>query len=157
MVYLTPFKMRCFMYKVRLIDGMMKVTPADDKMNQTWQASFPLTTFSLPRPAFSYLHVMRNDGLHLGKTYFMGHAVLGVDLWLLWRVATKVKYCFLLCFYNNNPSLSQSSPLFIGCSFSQHVFCFQGIKAHGSATLSSRRQLSECQCCVHLTGRDCVL
>lgn len=83
MVYLTPFKMRCFMYKVRLIEGMMKVTPADDKMNQTWQASFPLTTFSLPRPAFSYLHVMRNDGLHLGKTYFMGHVVLGVDLRLL--------------------------------------------------------------------------
>lgn len=80
MVYLTPFKMWCFMYKVRLIDEMIKVTPSDDRINHIWQASFPLTTFSLPRPAFSYLHVMRNDGLHLRKTYFMGHAVLGVDL-----------------------------------------------------------------------------
>lgn len=33
-----------------------------------------------------------------------------------------------------------------GCSVCHHVFCFQGIKAHGSATLSSRRQLRECLC-----------
>lgn len=41
-------------------------------------------------------------------------------------------------------------PLFlnfiIGHSLCQHVFYFQGIKAHGSATLSSRKQLSEWLC-----------
>ena len=67
-------------------------------------------------------------------------------------------YCrmqsFVAVFRSNKKSLFFSiPPLFfiyffisIGWSMCHHVFCFQGIKAHGSATLSSRRQLSECLC-----------
>lgn len=89
------------------------------------------------------------------------------------RLRRLYKCCFLLCFYHKQslfvsallpaPTLSLTLSLCLSvclsasCSFSQRVFCFQGIKAHGSATLSSRRQLSECRCCVHLAGRDCVL
>lgn len=76
---------------------------------------------------------------------FEGQSLSEVAVWLLWNIP---KWNIASPFWSkNNTSLSPSPSLFfIGCFLCQHVFCFQGIKAHGSATLSSRRQLSECLC-----------
>lgn len=110
-------------------------------MNQ-WNC---LNLFNVQRAFCGHLHIMRNNILPMMNALQRAGSVGGQ--FMIAVKYTKVKYCFLL-WSNNNPSLSPS-PLFfffIGCSLCQHVFCFQGIKAHGSATLSSRRQLSECLC-----------
>lgn len=70
------------------------------------------------------------------------------------KCSSQRKYCFLLC--SNNSFFVSIFFLFLfdGHTLCQPVLCFQGIKAHGSASLSSRRLLSECLCS---PGRGCLV
>lgn len=63
------------------------------------------------------------------------------------RLCLKLIYdCLAFLFKQEYFFVSPPFYSFIGCCLCHHVFCFQGIKAHGSASLSSRRPLSECVC-----------
>lgn len=101
------------------------------------------------------LHLMRNTALLFWWMHFMGRAVLEADVWLLWSAAPRENIAFSSAL-TTIPSLSPFFFFFFsdGHTLCQPVLCFQGIKAHGSASLSSRRLLSECLCS---PGRGCLV
>lgn len=102
------------------------------------------------------LCLMRNPALLFWWMHFMGCAVLEAHVWLLWSAAPRENIAFSSAL-TTIPSLSPSFFflfVFDGQTLCQPVLCFQGIRAHGSASLSSRRLLSEC---LFSPGRGCLV
>lgn len=73
----------------------------------------------------------------------LGWDCVGGWFMMLWKTQSEVLPSPILMMI---PLFLRPHSVLIGHSLCQHVFCFQGIKAHGSASLSSRRQLSEWLC-----------
>lgn len=75
------------------------------------------------------------------------HVKLAGSVRSSFRITVKLQIVSLSSDLNTVP-LCLRSPLFFFflVVLCHRVFCLQGVKAHGSATLSTRRQLSECLC-----------
>lgn len=122
-----------------------------------WMAGWAIckadVEFFFKKAVLRCLQLMRNNTQLLWWMQFMGRAVSEADVWLLWSAAPKENIAFSAPL--TIPSLSPSFLFFFdGHTLCQPVLCFQGIRAHGSASLSSRRLLSECLCS---PGRGCLV